>query len=168
MRALTSSAARIPEERAPSMYPIHSVAVSVPAQWIRPTGSRSAVSPGGELATCACALRSGVETHTFTEGREHAGGHHAHVTSEPTVERGRRGQIIIEHGAMRRGTTHPRDHGCSSIQSLMITCNSRCNHTKRKRKTREREKERNRGLSGTGMCVGVEWKWWMWRVACLG
>ena len=44
-----------PERSAPSMYPAHTVAVSVPAQWIRPHGSRSAdpnwvSTPGGRCA----------------------------------------------------------------------------------------------------------------------
>ena len=36
----TSRAARSPDRTAPSMYPFQKVAVSVPAQWIGPTGSR--------------------------------------------------------------------------------------------------------------------------------
>jgi hypothetical protein len=36
----TSAAARSPERTAPSMYPFQYVEVSVPAQWIRPTGWR--------------------------------------------------------------------------------------------------------------------------------
>src|SRR5206468_6418120 len=49
--AITSAAARSPDSTAPSMYPVQRVAVSVPAQWIRPTGSRMAelysrVAPG--------------------------------------------------------------------------------------------------------------------------
>ena len=36
----TSAAARSPERTAPSMYPFQYVDVSVPAQWIRPTGWR--------------------------------------------------------------------------------------------------------------------------------
>ena len=38
----TSAAARSPDLTAPSMYPVHSVAVSVPAQWMGPTGAVSA------------------------------------------------------------------------------------------------------------------------------
>jgi hypothetical protein len=38
----TSAAARSPERTAPSMYPMKTSEVSVPAQWIRPTGARSA------------------------------------------------------------------------------------------------------------------------------
>jgi hypothetical protein len=39
---IASSATRSPVRTAPSMKPVHRVAVSVPAQWIRPTGRRSA------------------------------------------------------------------------------------------------------------------------------
>jgi len=38
--ANTSSAARSPERIAHSMYPIHFVEVSVPAEWMRPCGWR--------------------------------------------------------------------------------------------------------------------------------
>jgi hypothetical protein len=51
----TSCAARSPDSIAPSIYPIQRVAVSVPAQKMRPTGSRSARpncvhTPGGKCA----------------------------------------------------------------------------------------------------------------------
>lgn len=39
---MTSRAARWPDCTAPSMYPAQRVAVSVPAQWIGPTGVRRA------------------------------------------------------------------------------------------------------------------------------
>ena len=41
-RATTSRATRSPDSSAPSMQPSETAAVSVPAQWMRPTGSRSA------------------------------------------------------------------------------------------------------------------------------
>jgi hypothetical protein len=41
--ARTSSATRSPERTAPSMYPLNTSLVSVPAQWIRPTGVRRAL-----------------------------------------------------------------------------------------------------------------------------
>ncbi len=53
--ASTSAAARSPDRIAPSMLPCDTVAVSLPAQWIRPTGARSARpnwvrTPGGMCA----------------------------------------------------------------------------------------------------------------------
>ena len=50
-----SAAARSPDCTAPSMYPAHTVAVSAPAQWMRPIGARSARpypvhTPGGKNA----------------------------------------------------------------------------------------------------------------------
>lgn len=42
LRSSISPTARSPERMAPSMWPYHRVAVSAPAQWIRPTGSRMA------------------------------------------------------------------------------------------------------------------------------
>jgi hypothetical protein len=51
----TSAAARSPDCAAPSMYPAQTVAVSAPAQWMLPTGARSARpylvhTPGGKNA----------------------------------------------------------------------------------------------------------------------
>ena len=40
-RAATSAAARCPDRTAPSRKPVHWSAVSVPAQWIGPTGRRN-------------------------------------------------------------------------------------------------------------------------------
>ncbi len=53
--ASTSAAARSPDRMAPSIVPCETVAVSVPAQWMRPTGARSArpnrvSTPGGMCA----------------------------------------------------------------------------------------------------------------------